>query len=345
MQAVVFRRHGGPDVLEYAQAPDPVPAAGELLVRVRACAINHLDCWIRQGIPAYHVTLPHISGCDVAGVVERLGPGVAHPAVGAHVVLAPGISCGACDWCRQGDENLCTSYRIRGAGTAGGYAELAVARASDALPMPACLSFEEAAAYPLVFLTAWHMVVTRAKLQAGETVLVQAAGSGVGHAAVQIAKHLKATVYATVGSDDKVAKVQALGAAAVMNHQRDDVAQRVRELTGGQGVHVVVEHVGPHTWEGSVRALRKGGRLVTCGATTGPSVPLELRYVFSRQLSIFGAMMGTRAELDAVTRLMEAGSLKPVVDAVFPLREARAAQERLLSRNVFGKLVLAPSMA
>ncbi|MBI4341016.1 MAG: alcohol dehydrogenase catalytic domain-containing protein, partial [Candidatus Omnitrophica bacterium] len=195
MKAVVFRRHGGPDVLEYADVPDPSSGPGELLVRVKACSVNHLDLWIRQGLPAYQIALPHICGCDVAGVIERLGSGVSGWQAGDRVVLAPGLSCGVCGACRAGVDNRCVAYGIRGAATDGGYAELIVAKASDALPLPARLSFEQAAAYPLVFLTAWHMLLSRAKLAAGESVLVQAGGSGVGHAAIQIAKHLKATVY------------------------------------------------------------------------------------------------------------------------------------------------------
>ena len=342
MRAVLFRRHGGPDVLEEATVPDPTPADGDILVRVKACALNHLDLWIRQGLPAYQIRLPHISGCDVAGVVERCGAGVSRMKVGDRVVLAPGLSCGACAWCRRGDDNLCATYGIRGAKIDGGYAELTVARATDALPLPAGLSFGQAAAYPLVFLTAWHMLVGRAKLQPGETVLVHAAGSGVGHAAVQIAKHVKAIVYATVGSDAKISKAKALGADEVIHAQRDEVLQRVQALTDKQGVDVVFEHIGPQTWETSVRALKKGGRLVTCGATTGPSAPLDLRYLFSRQLSLLGAIMGTRAELETVTQLIGSGVLKPIVDTVFPLREARAAQERMLARDLFGKLLLTP---
>jgi NADPH:quinone reductase-like Zn-dependent oxidoreductase len=342
MKAVVFRQHGGPEVLEYTELPDPSPGSGELLVRVKACSVNHLDRWIRQGIPAYPITLPHVPGCDVAGVVERVGIGVTGIAAGDRVVLAPGLSCGRCDRCRAGQETLCASYGIRGAATDGGYAELTVARAGDALPLPPGLSFEEAAAFPLTFLTAWHMLVTRAKLQAEERVLVHAAGSGIGHAAVQIAKHLKATVYATVGSDAKIAKAKALGAHEVINYRRERFEERVNALTGGRGVDVVFEHVGPLTWEGSLRVLAKGGRLVTCGATSGPTVPLDLRYVFSRQLSILGSMMGTRAELDEVARLIGERTLRPVVDAVFPLREARAAHERMLNRDVFGKLILTP---
>ena len=342
MKAVVFRRHGGPEVLEYADVPDPSCGPGEVLVRVKACSVNHLDLWVRQGIPAYRTTLPHISGCDVAGVVERVGTGVTRPALGDRVVLAPGISCGQCDWCRRGDDNLCASYRIRGSGSAGGYADYASARAADALPIPAGCSFEEAAAFPLVFLTAWHMLVGRAKLSAGERVLVHAAGSGIGHAAVQIAKHLGASVYATVGSDAKVPKAKALGADEVIQHRREHVEERVKALTQGRGMDVVFEHIGPETWESSLRSLAKGGRLVTCGATSGPSVSLDLRYVFSRQLSVLGSMMGTRAELNTVAERIAAKQLRPVVDTAFPLSQARAAQERMLARDVFGKLVLIP---
>ena len=342
MNAAIFRRHGGPDVLEYTDVPEPRIGSGEVLIRVKACSVNHLDLWIRQGLPAYRISLPHISGCDVAGIIERLGPGVITCSIGDRVVLAPGLSCGECAWCQAGHDNLCATYGIRGAATDGGYAEFALARARDVLPMPARLSFEEAAAYPLVFLTAWHMLVTRAKLQAGERVLVHAAGSGIGHAAIQIATHLNARVCTTVGSDAKTPKAIALGAERAINYQRENFETQMKEWTEGRGVDVVFEHVGPATWESSVRVLAKGGRLVTCGATSGPSVTLDLRYLFSRQLSLFGSMMGTRAELEAVTRLIGQQQLKPVVDAAIPLREARAAQERLLKREVFGKLVLVP---
>jgi NADPH:quinone reductase-like Zn-dependent oxidoreductase len=341
MKAVLFRRHGGPEVLEYTDAPDPSPGPGQILVRVKACALNHLDIWIRQGIPAYKITLPHISGCDVAGIVERVGSGVTAPRPGDRVVLAPNLNCGQCDWCRVGNDSLCEKFGIRGAATDGGYAELTLAKAGEALPLPADLPFEEAAAFPLVFLTAWHMLIGRAKIRPGETVLVHAGGSGVGHAAVQIAKHFQARVFTTVGSDAKAAKAAALGAEAVINYQQEPFEERVRSLTDGRGVDVVVEHIGPQVWEASVKALARGGRLVTCGATSGASAPLDLRYVYSRQLSILGAMMGTRAELDAVADLVRRRVIRPIVDTVFPLSEARAAQERMLGRSVFGKLVLA----
>ncbi len=342
MKAVVFRQHGGPEVLEYADVPEPAIGEGQILVRVKACSVNHLDLWIRQGIPAYRIALPHISGCDVAGVVERVGPGVVGIAAGQPVVLAPGLSCGACAACHSGRDNLCRSYGIRGAATDGGYAELVCANARETIPLVPDVSFETAAAAPLVFLAAWHMLVGRAQLQANEHVLIHAAGSGVGHAAIQIAKHLKATVYTTVGSDAKIPKAKALGADVVINYAREDFEARVRDLTGGHGVDVVFEHVGPQTWERSLRALARRGRLVTCGATSGPSVPLDLRYVFSRELSILGAMMGTRAELDRVMELVASRQITPVVDTVLDLRDARRAQERMLGRDVFGKLILCP---
>ena len=342
MKAVIFRRHGGPEVLEYTDVPDPSAGSGQIVVRVKACALNHLDLWIRQGIPAYRITLPHISGCDVAGIIEHVGVGVTTVKIGDRVVLAPGVSCGQCPWCQSGADNLCASYGIRGAATDGGYAELASARASDAILIPQELSFDVAAAFPLVFLTAWHMLIGRAALRAGERVLVHAAGSGVGHAAIQIAKHVGATVYTTVGADEKIPKAKALGVAVVINYSRENFEERIKALTDGKGVDVVFEHIGPQTWEGSLRLLAKGGRLVTCGATSGPSVPLDLRYVFSRQLSILGSMMGTRAEFQTVAQLVAERTLRPVVDTVVPLREARMAQERMAHREVFGKLVLAP---
>jgi len=342
MQAVVFRTHGGPEVLEYAEVPTPVPSADELLVRVKACSLNHLDIWIRQGNPAYKIQLPHISGCDVAGIVEGMGSAVTGWKAGDAVVLSPGLSCGQCPPCRSGVDNRCVSFGIRGAATNGGYAEYVTAKVGDVLRMPSGLSFEQAAAYPLVFLTAWHMLVTRAKLQSGESVLVHAGGSGIGHAAIQIAKHLGASVYTTVGSEEKAQKAKKLGADAVINYRQKPFEDEIKALTQGNGVNVVFEHIGPETFPGSLKALARGGCLVLCGATGGPSAPLDLRYVYSRELVILGAMMGTRAELGAVTALIAQGRLKPVVDTVFPLQEARAAQERMLSRSVFGKLVLAP---
>jgi NADPH:quinone reductase-like Zn-dependent oxidoreductase len=347
MKAVRFHEHGGPEVLRYEEAPDPRPGPGEALVRVRACALNHLDIWIRQGIPAYTIPMPHISGCDVAGVVEAVGEGVGglleiEWKAGDRVLIAPGQGCGACAACRAGWDNRCDAFTTFGAGTQGGYADLAVAQARHLLPIPDGVGFEEAAAFPLTFLTAWHMLITRARVGPGETVLVLGAGSGIGSAAVQIARLAGARVLATTGSEEKISKAKALGAEEVIHHGREDVGARARALTGGRGVDVVFEHIGPATWGQSLAALAKGGRLVTCGATTGGEVTVSLRTFYMRQIAVHGSLMGRRSELDLLTRLVGEGKLRPVIDAVFPLAEARQAQERMLARKQFGKILLVP---
>lgn len=342
MKAVLFETHGGPEVLAFRELPDPVITDEEVLVRVRACAINHVDVWVRQGIPAYRIPLPHISGCDVAGVVEQVGRNVTSVHAGDKVLIAPGLSCFRCAYCLSGQDNMCISYQILGAHVAGGYAQKVKAPGVNVLPMPSTFTFEEAASYPLVFVTAWHMLITRAGLKAGQEVLILAAGSGIGTAGIQIAKLAGAYVIAAAGSDAKLERAKALGADEVVNYRRADFSARARELTGGKGVDIVFEHVGPETWEKSLTALAKNGRLVTCGATSGPTATTDLRYIFSRQLSILGSMMGTRSELLEVTKLMEIGKLKPVIDSIFPLAEAQKAQEYVLARNHFGKVILVP---
>ncbi len=343
MKAVVFDEYGGPEKLSYREIPDPDIAADEVLVRVKACSINHVDIWVRQGIPAYRISLPHIPGCDVAGVVEAIGRDVSGIRPGDKVLIAPGISCFRCAYCLSGQDNICISYRILGAHVHGGYAEKVKVPALNVLPLPSGFSFEEAASFPLVFLTAWHMLITRAGLKAGQDVLVLAAGSGIGVAAIQIAKLAGAYVIATAGSDAKLTKAKAMGADEVIHYRREDFSARARELTGGKGVDIVFEHIGADTWERSLTALAKNGRLVTCGATSGAAAPTDIRYVFSRQLSILGSMMGTRSELLEVTKLMEIGKLKPVIDSVYALSEARRAQEYLLQRANFGKVILVPA--
>lgn len=340
MKAVVFHEHGGPERLRYEERPDPKIERDEVLVRVKACALNHLDIWIRQGVPGYPLSLPHISGCDVAGVVEQVGTEVANLAVGDRVYVSPGLSCWQCKWCRSGRDNLCHSFKILGAQVDGGYAERVKAPGADVLPMPASLTFEQAAAFPLVSLTAWHMLLTLGGLRPGETVLVMGAGSGVGSIAIQIARLAGAHVITTVGADEKIPKARALGADDVINHAKEAIPQRIKELTGGTGVDLIIEHIGPEVWEACIRSMAKGGRLVTCGATTGAEATMNLRYLFTRQLTIKGSYMGTRGDLLQVAELIGQGQLKPVVDRVFPLKEARAAQEYLLARKVFGKLVL-----
>ncbi len=340
MKAVIFREHGGPERLEYTDITPPVCGPQEVLVRVKACALNHLDIWIRQGIPAYRIPLPHTSGSDVAGVIEQVGEWATGISTGTRVFVAPGLSCWQCEYCLAGRDNQCVNYRILGAQVDGGYAELVVVPAINVIPIPDTLPYEAAAAFPLVSVTAWHMLFTLAALKPGETVLIMAAGSGVGSIAVQMAKLAGARVIATVGSDEKAQKAKGLGADEVVNHASEDLAKRVKTLTDGRGVDVVIEHIGPAVWDHCLTALAKGGRLVTCGATTGGEVKLDVRYLFSRQLTLKGSYVGTRAELLEAAKLVMQGLLKPVIDQVFPLQEARAAQEHLLSRQFFGKVVL-----
>jgi len=340
MKAVLFREHGGPDKLSYEDLPTPAIGPSEVLVRVKACALNHLDIWIRQGNPAYPMPLPHVSGSDVSGVVEQVGPHVEGVAIGQRVFLSPGMSCWRCDQCLAGRDNLCRSYGLLGAVAHGGYAEYVKVPFRNVLPMPETLSFEQAAAFPLVSVTVAHMLFALAQLQHGETVLIMGAGSGVGTMAVQMAKLAGARVLTTVGSDDKIPKAVVLGADAVIHHGRENVADRVKLLTEGRGVDVVIEHIGPEVWDSCLQSLARGGRLITCGATTGGDVKLNLRYVFSRQLTIRGSYLGTRAELVKAAELMGQGRLIPVIDRTFPLQEAKAAQEHMLSRKFFGKIVL-----
>jgi len=340
MKAVLLRAHGGPETLSYEDLPEPTIGPEDVRVRVKACALNHLDIWIREGNPAYPMTLPHVPGSDAAGIVEQVGAHVDSVTVGQRVFVSPGISCWKCDQCLAGRDNLCRSYGLVGAKTHGGYAEYLKVPFRNVLPIPENLSFEQAAAFPLVSVTASHMLFALAGLQHGETVLIMGAGSGVGSMAVQMAKLAGARVMATVGSDDKIPKAVILGADAVINHTKEKVSERVKLLTEGRGVDVVIEHIGPEVWDTCLDSLARGGRLITCGATTGGEVKLNLRYVFARQLTIKGSYLGTRAELVKVAELMGQGRLIPVIDRTFPLQEARAAQELMLSRRFFGKILL-----
>ena len=339
MRAARFHQHGGPEVFRYEEAPDPVPSPGRAIVRVRACALNHLDLWQRRGLERVTIPLPHISGADVAGEVVDAGGG--RVPMGARVMLQPGLSCGQCAACTAGRDNRCAKYDVLGYMSDGGYAELVSVPVENLIPLPDDVDFTTASAFPLTFLTAWHMLLTRARLEPGETVLVLAAGSGVGQAAIQIAKLHGARVFATAGPG-KLDQARALGAEEAFDHYADDFSQRVRTLTGGRGVDVVVEHVGQATWDRSVRALARGGRLVTCGATTGHAAGLDLRHLFARQLSLLGSYMGRKSELAQAAPLFFEGKLRPVVDEVLPLADAQAAHERLEARQQFGKIVLVP---
>ena len=340
MKAIVYSEHGGPEVLRYTDAPDPVIGADEVLIRVRACALNHLDLWLRKGIPGVSIPLPHIPGSDIAGEVAQVGQKVTNVKVGARVMLQPGISCGQCAKCLAGDDNLCRSYTLFGQMVDGGCAEYVKSPAVNVVPIPEKISFEEAAAFPLVSLTAWHMLITCAQLKPAETVLVLAAGSGVGSAAIQIAKSAGTRVIATAGSDEKLAKAKELGADELINHSKQEISAEVKKLTDRRGVDVVFEHVGQATWEQSIRSLTPGGRLVTCGATSGYLGTLDIRYLFTRQLSILGSFMGSKAELFSALELLRRGLLKPVIDVVLPLTDCAKAHERLEHREQFGKIVL-----
>jgi NADPH:quinone reductase-like Zn-dependent oxidoreductase len=340
MKAIVFHQHGGPEVLRYEDVPRPTLGANDVLVRVRACALNHLDLWVRRGIPGISFPMPHIPGSDIAGEVAEIGSAVTAVKTGQKAVLAPGVSCGKCAACVAGLDNRCRQFTNLGYLMDGGCAEFVRAPEVNCLPFPENLSFEEAAAVPLVFQTAWHMLVTRAELQPGEAVLVIGAGSGVGSAAIQIAKFFGARVIATAGSDSKLAKAKELGADHLIDHKNQNIREEVRRLTGKRGVDVVFEHAGTATWDDSVASLAPCGRLVTCGATTGYDAKVDLRFLFSRQLSLLGSYMGTKRELQTVMKLVAGGRLKPVVDRIFPLTEAAAAHVYLESSSQFGKVVL-----
>jgi NADPH:quinone reductase-like Zn-dependent oxidoreductase len=342
VKTIAFDRHGGPEVLESRDLPDPVPAPGEALVRVRACGINHLDLWVRAGLPGVMSEMPHVLGCDVVGEIVALGEGVQGLAVGAKTLVHPTLSCGNCEACAAGQDNLCRAYDVLGRRRNGGYAEFVTVPARNCLPYPERLSWEQAAAAPLVFLTAWHMLSGRARLRSGEDVLVIGAGSGVGSAAIQVAKLIGARVIATASGPDKLARARELGADETIDHAAEDIAARARELTKRKGVDVVFEHVGGRVFEAGVASLAKNGRLVTCGATLGAKVTLDLNHLFGRHLSLLGSWMGTRDEMLAVLAMLSGGQLRPVVDSVLPLAEARSAHERIESRAHFGKVVLVP---
>lgn len=342
MKAVRFHEHGGPEKLVNEDVPDPKPAAGEVLVRVKACGINYLDIDLRRGRPGMKMKLPHILGSDIAGEVAGLGEGVSGVTLRERVVLHPGVTDGRGLPCAAGEDNLCSTFKVLGAQLPGGYAEYVVAPAINMMPIPDTLTFAEAAAIPVVFDTSWHMLVTRARLQVGETVLVLAAGSGIGSAAVQIAKLFNCRIIATASTDEKLAKARELGADETVNHSTQDIAAEAMRLTGGRGVDVVFEHVGAATWEKSIASLAKNGRLVTSGATTGNDAAVFIRTLINRQLSLIGSFMGTRGELLSIMPYFADGRLKAVLDRTLPLKEAPVAHALIEDRKQFGKIVLVP---
>ena len=342
MKAARIHQHGSPEVLVYEDVPDPKIKANQILVRVRVCALNHLDLFVRAGIPGMKFAMPHILGCDISGEVVETGDLCERVKPGWRVLLSPGLSCRQCHQCMAGRDNFCRRYTIFGYGVDGGDAELLAAPEWAAIQIPDDLSFEEAAAAPLVFLTAWHMLVGRAHLQIGEDVLVLAASSGVGSAAIQLAKLHRCRVIATAGGEAKLAKAKELGADYVIDHYAQDISAEVKKLTGKRGVDVVFGHVGAATWSKSLESLAPAGRLVTCGNTTGWDVKLDLRFLFSKQWSLLGSFMGTLGELHQVLKFVFKKELKPVIDKIYPLREIRAAHERLENKDQFGKVLVVP---
>jgi NADPH:quinone reductase-like Zn-dependent oxidoreductase len=342
VKATIFKQHGGPEVLEYTDVPQPTVRANEVLVEVKACALNHLDIFVRNGMPGIEIPLPHILGSDVAGIVREVGELVTWVKPGDEVMVQPGVSCGHCEACLSGRDNLCREYDMVGYRRDGGYADLVTVPGANIIPKPKELSWDEAAALPLVTVTAWHMLVTRASVQPGEDVLVHAAGSGVGSIAIQIAKLRGARVITTASSDDKLEKARELGADETINYTRDDWPKEVRRLTDRKGVDVVVEHTGAATWAGSISALKNNGRLVTCGATSGFDARTDLRQVFYRHLTLLGSFMGSKGELLEAMKFVATGKIRAIVDRVLPLSEARQAHELIENRAQFGKIVLKP---
>jgi NADPH:quinone reductase-like Zn-dependent oxidoreductase len=340
MKAVRFHQHGGLEVLKYEDAPVPEIRANEVLVKVRTCALNHLDLWLRMGVRAWQLPMPHIVGSDISGDVIEVGSLVTRVKVGDRVLLCPGISCGHCEACFKGLDSACRNYTLFGVMVDGGYAEFVRSPEMNAVPIPDDMSFDEAAAVPLVFITAWHMLFTRAQLKPGEEVLVIGAGSGVGSAAIQMAKLVGARVIAVAGTDAKLEKARALGADEGINHTKQSIANEVKRLTAKRGVDVVVEHVGAAVWDACFDSLATYGRLVTCGTTSGADLKIQGQTLYGRQRTILGSFMGSKGELMDALKFVAAGKLKAVIDSSFPLKDAAAAQKKMESRDFFGKILL-----
>lgn len=340
MEAIRIHQFGGPEVLQYEDIADPKPRQDQVLVRIHACAMNHLDLWVRKGLPG--VKLPHILGSDIAGEIAEVGEYVSAFKAGQRVLIAPMHFCRHCAKCVAGLQNQCREFTVLGNAVDGGNCELIAVPAATVIPVPDTLDFNQAASVPLVFLTAWHMLVGRAGVRPGQTVLVLGGSSGVGTAAIQIAKLFHCRVITTAGTESKLEKARALGADHGINHYKQKISEEVRKITNKEGVDIVIEHVGEATWDESLKSLKAAGTLVTCGATTGPNVGIDLRHLFARQLSLLGSYMGTMGELHEVLGHVFAGRLKPVVDRTFPLKEARAAHEYLEKSEMFGKVVLNP---
>ncbi|HET7231973.1 MAG TPA: alcohol dehydrogenase catalytic domain-containing protein [Longimicrobium sp.] len=342
MRAAIFHEHGGPEVVRVEDVPQPRPGPGEVLVQVKASAMNHLDLWVRRGLPI-ETTMPHIGGSDVAGVIAGVGEGVDAARVGERVVINPNLYDGTCEWCRRGEQPMCVNYRILGEHTNGGFAEYVTAAAAHACRLPDGYAFEDAAALPIAYMTAWRALHSRARLQPGEDVLVLGASGGTALAAVQIAVGIGARVFALTSGAGNVERLRSLGATFVYDRSANaEWAKAVLADTGKRGVDVVVESPGLATWKGSIRAMASGARLVTFGATTGPKVEIDIRALFWRQTSILGTTMASNAEFEQMLDAAFSGRLRPIIDSVMPLGDARKAHERMEAGQQFGKIVLVP---
>jgi NADPH:quinone reductase-like Zn-dependent oxidoreductase len=340
MKAVVFNQHGGPEVLQYVDVPNPRPGPGEVLIEVKATSINHIDIFLRRGMPGIKVPLPKIVGSDAAGVIRELGRDVSGLTPGQRVTINPGIACGHCEFCSAGFGSQCVSWAMVGENRDGAYAEFVVVPAHIVLPIPDHISFEEAAAAPLVFLTAWSMMVGKGNIRPGEDVLILGAGAGVGTAAIQIAKLVGCRVFATASNAEKLQRAKELGADFLINYTAEEFDKAIRDLTNKRGVDIVVDYIGADTWVRSLRSARRGGRVLTCGATTGFAPQTDLRHIFFRQVQVLGSTMGSHREFLDVMKCVFRGQLKPVIDRVLPLPEARKGHELIEQRAVFGKIVL-----
>ncbi len=345
MRAMAFERHGGVDVLQLMDLPKPAIEDDEVLVQVKACGLNHLDLWVRSGLPT-KIPMPHIGGCETTGIVAAVGKNAKNAAVGQktavgqRVLIAPGQCSPDSDWANRGIDSCADDYHIQGYQTQGGFAEFTKTKYWNALPISEAWSFVEWAATPLTFVTAWNMLHTKARIQANDQVVVFGASSGVGTAGIQIAKAAQARVLAVAGSDEKLKKAEQLGADVLLNYNTQDIAKEVKSRTGGRGADIVFEHVGAAVWQQALRCLGKNGRLVTCGATTGSKVEVDLRFFFTQQHAILGAYMGARCELLQCLRLLERRVFQPVVDSVYPLEKLAEAQTRMERREMFGKIVV-----
>ncbi len=341
MRAMAFAQPGSVDVLQMMDLPKPQLEDDEVLVQVKACALNHLDVWVRSGLPT-KIPMPHIGGCEVAGLIAELGRNVKDFTVGQRVLISPGQSCMCCGWCNQSLDCCCDQFRIMGYQTQGGFAEYAKARACDLIPISDSWSFAEWASIPLTFVTAWNMLHHKALIKPNDEVVVFGASSGVGTAAIQIAKLAGAHVFAVAGSEEKLRKAEEMGADVLLNYTTQEIGKEVKTRTGGRGADIVFEHVGSAVWQQALKCLGKNGRVVTCGATTGSKVEIDLRFFFTQQHAILGTYMGSRHELLQCLRLVERRTFRPVVDKIFPLEQLREAQTRMEKREMFGKIVVTP---